>query len=710
MHPRLNSALSVTLSLALALSPLPGLAQTLPVWTLPQGPAPTSLPPRSDPDLTRRPDYLALESRAYDRMDAFAAAEPPLPERVLALNLDPQAAFALLRDGVQSQPYAGRLRAPEDVLLAGAANPHDKAAALADILGRMGYDTRLVVGTAPAPVPANPCTPTDPTEAWALTELGPSVALRVQARAAASYALLAPVLALADQPPPDTGPHVWLQIRDGADWVDLDPWAPGTAWGAAPMGPGTPLTDLPQAQAVTVSITVEYLAEDGTLARDEVMSERLEFPEANGSLVALTFAPQIKGVGGTQARVLAEIAGGTAGLVASLRVNDRIAESAPFAAPGAKGEQAGFLAQAGARQTTGVWMTLTSSGPGRADHSETRPILDLVPPALRGQPGLDPAALLPATPGLYLPRGLEGLRQIILSNGGTSRQLVAARTGLEMRGALEVLLREEAGNSDPLDLIWSSFLEAGRISLAAETLIRARPAEAGACLRIGAPRALVWGAGPGADGKGLRWLDWMLDDVAVQGGDAQAQGRLRLWHGTVQAALEKEALMYVLQAAPDLIALDRAPLTDRAAGAEGEADRARGYLTLAGEGLEEGQWWRVNPVTGAADARVALLGNAGFIRPGSNAVNAANAGARARDGISTAEQLRLDSLLRNSRNGDQFYRALEAEDRAAKAARALREREAAAKEEIMLLKFGMGVALVLGAALGTAIILAHRGG
>jgi len=710
MHPRLNAALTVTLSLALALSPLPGLTQGLPNWTLPEGPALQTLPPRTDPDLTRRPDYVALEQRAYDLMDRFALLEPPLPERVLALTLDPKAAFALLRDRVQSQPYPGRLRAPEEVLLAGAGNPYDKAAALADILGRMGYDTRLMVGSATAPVPPGPCTTTDPTEAWQLTELGPSVALRVQARAAASYALLTPQLVPVEQAAPDMGPHVWLQMRDGATWVDLDPWAPGSAWGAAPMGPGTPLTDLPTAQAVTISITVEHLTEDGTLVRNEVMSERLEFPENAGSLVALTFAPQIKGIGGTQVRILAEIAGGTVGLVASLRVNDRVIESAPFPAPGAKQQEAGFLAEGGARQTTGVWLSLTSTGPGLADHSETRPLMDLVPPALRNQPTIDPAALLEATPGDYLPQALEGLRQIILSNGGTSRQLIAARTGLEMRGALQVLLREEAGTSDPMDLIWSSFLEAGRISLAAETVIRARPSQGGACLRIDRPRALIWGVGPGPDGQGLRWLDWVLDDVAVQGGDAAAQARLRLWHGTVQAALEKEALMYLLQAPADLIALDRGPLTDRPAGEEGAADRARGYLTLAGDGLPSDQWWRVNPATGAADARVASLGNAIFIRPGSSGVNAVTGAGRVRDGVSTAEQLRLDTLWRNSRNGDQFYRALEAEDRAAKAARALEEEKAAAKEEIMMIKFGIGIALVLGAALGTGIILAHRGG
>ena len=709
MHPKLNGAIAATLSVSMTLWPLPGLSQTVPLWTIPQGAAPQTLPPRHDPDLTKLPDYVQAEQRAYDLMDAFALSQPPLPERVLALNLDPRAAFALLRDTVQSQPYGGRLRDPEEVLLAGAGNPYDKAAALADMLGRMGYDTRLVTGTAAAAVPADPCTVTDPAMAWKLTELGTSVALRTQVRAAASYAGLAPLLAPTDQTQPETGPHIWVQMRDGADWIDLDPWTPGTEWGAAPMGPGTPLIDLPAPQAVTIAISVEYLDDTGKLQRSAVMSQRLDMPQVAGSLVTLTFSPELKGIAGTQARILAELAGGSVGLVATLRVNERVTNSTAFPAPGAKSEQAGLLASAGARQTTGVWLTITSTAPGMPDHSETRTILDLVPPALRAQETVDPAALLAATPGTYIPQALEGLRQIILSNGGTSRQLVAARTGLEMRGALDVLIREAKGESDPLDLIWSSFLEAGRISLAAETVIRAKPAHNGACLRIDRPRALIWGLSPGPGGQGMRWLDWILDDVAVQGGDALAQAQVRLWHGTVQAALEKEALMYLMQAPPDLFALDAGPVTDRPAGPEGAADRARGYLTVANAAMDPAYWWRVDPANGRADARVPDLGNAaGIIRPLSNAVNAVTGSGRARDAIGMAEQLRLDSLLRNTKNGDQLYRALEAEQRANDAARALREREAAAKEELMMLKFGMGVALVLGATIGTWIILSHR--
>ncbi len=701
MRPVVTKIISATLSLSLAVWPLPSLADGAVNWDVPQDFAPRDLPPRYK---NTTPINLAEATvRALNLMDAASLTEPTLADRVLALGLDPKAAFVMVRDTVQSQPYGGRLRDPAEVFLAGGGNAYDKAAALADILGKMGYDTRLVVGNQPAPTLLDPTPPAlcngngrAEVNAWRLAGFGKSVMARIQTRAAASYAALRPLLAPVNQPAADTGPHIWLQMRDGGTWVDLDPWALQTEWGAHPMGPGTPLTDLPQAQSVLVTITVERL-QDGQLIRNDVMAERLDMPDASGALVTLMFGPKISGLGGTQARIMAELAGGTGEIVANLMVNDRMNTSTAFAAPGAAAVATGFLAEPGAQVTTGVWLTLTSTAPGMADHSETRTIMDLVPPALRGSDAIDAAALLPAVDGGSMPMSLKGLRQIILSNGGTSQVLVAARKAIQMRTAYVRLVQDQTTAVAPLDTIWTSFLEAGRVSLAAETLIRAKPAHDGACLGIDRPRALIWGMVPAPQDQVLRWLDWALDDVAVHGGDAVAQAEARLWHGSVQAALEKEALMFLAQAPDTLFPLDIGTMAAGDGwGLDAQADRARGYVTVANPAMAANLWWRVDPASGRADARAPNLGNAaGYLPPGSG-VNAADVAARARDILNTS-QAEYDAAM-FEKYGNAYYRALETADRAKKAELALEQERAAAHEHAMMVKFGIGIALALGVA------------
>jgi hypothetical protein len=700
MRNYLHDGLCVLLSTALALLPLPGLAETAALWQVPApDQTPQALPPRIDPK--GLPDFNAAALRAIDILDAYTLSEPPLEDRVLTLNLDAKAAFALVRDTLQSQPYGGHLRDPSQVFWAGGGNAYDKAATLAELLGKMGYDTRLVTGTAPSPAPDVACAGAFDASAWRLTGLGPSVLARIRVRAEASYAALHPLLTPVDAAASDPVPHIWLQMRDGADWVDLDPWLPGTVWGAHPGGPSAPLTETPQPQAVTLTLTVEKLA-DGQLQREDILSSRLEMPDANGALVALIFGPKVKGVGGSVAKVLAELQGGTGEMVATLLINDREETSAPFAAPGTGSNGVGFLAEAGTQVTTGLWLTLTSTAPGAADHSEVRTIIDLVPAALRMTEGavVDPAALLPAATGAHLPLALEGLRQIFLSNGGTSHREIAGRKALQMDSAVDLLIRAQSDSPDPWDTIWTSYLEAGRLAMAAETLMRAKPGHNGACLQTARPRALIWGMTPVADDGMLRWLDWTLDDVAVQGGDAAAQAEQMLWHGAVQAAVEKEALMYVSQGPADQFALDTGPMTalgPNGLSVEAAQDQARGYLTVVGAAMPPGMWWRLDPATGKTDARLADLGNgAGYIRPGAGALR--GGAATVTDISRSVAQMERDAALRSRIGPDAFRRAMAARRQAQAAEAALERQRAAANEYLMLAKIVIGFALALGSA------------
>lgn len=568
--------------------------------------APVTLPPLPQADAA--PDITVTFDAAVALYQTLRSQNPDQAARVLDLNLDPQAAFTLLRDGVASVAYDGHLRDPAAVFQAASGNAYDKALALADLLARMGYDTRLVQSDTPSPTPPTPSCGTGTVDAanWQATQLGAPTLARVPLRAAASYALLHSTLTpAAMQPTQSTQPHIWLQLRDGANWVDLDPWLPTTAYGDHPTGPGTPL-QTPATHTVTLTLTLETLR-DGTLAQRDILTTDLDVPQVTHSLIALGFGPRVEGLGGGLAEALGALDGSGAQMVANLMMNGDTRQSDAFTAPGTPKD--GFLgAEAAPDLTTALFLTVTSHVPGQPDHAETRTILDLVPPALR-QGTIDPATLLPATPGNRYPAALESLRLIVVSNGATSPRLMAAVGVRQLIDLPDVLTRADAGQLDGWDVLWGAWAQASRTQLAAEVLLQARPAHNGTCAVIDRPRVMISGLASAGDDRIMQWLDWTIDDYGLTGGDATAQAETRLWHGTLQAALEKEALLHLTQSPGDLIPLDTGTLQPAPSGLEADQDIARGYLTLATASMGPGTWWRINRATGAADARGLMHGN-----------------------------------------------------------------------------------------------------
>ena len=603
--------------------PASGLAQETMSLAVPNAalPAPTTLPPRPLPDLSVAPDMGDAFDRAKALYVHFRDLDPPIDARVLALNLDPMAAFTMLRDQVQSLPYDGHLRDPSSVFAAAGGNSYDKALALADLLGRMGYDTQLVTSDAPSPVvPDMACGGGQvAAEEWELTRLGPEVLARVPLRASASFAMLKDQLSPTDQPQdPSTQPHVWVQMRDGADWIDLDPWLPATHYGDHPQGAGTVLQTPPEAHSVSISVMAETLA-DGQLSQSEVLSAQLDMPMAAESLVALYFGANAEGAGGGLLKALDSIEGNAGQTAAFLMVNGEIQKGSPFNTPGrvvAAGD--GFFAGEENALTTGVLLTVTSHVPGLPDHSETRWVIDLLPPELR-LPGARPLVaedLLTPVAGQNLPAAMEGLRHFMISNGGTPLRFLAGEQAKQIVGFPAVNERTQAGGApNPYDAIWAAWLEAGRVQLAAETLLRARPSHNGTCAVIARPRVMIWGVAGGGNDQVLHWLDWTIDDIALMGGDARSKAEARLWHGALQAALEKEALMQLILLPDDSVPLDLAPMrpipADKLAalGLDGAQDGERGYLTLSDGVMAPNLWWRLNPGSGEADARGRFRGN-----------------------------------------------------------------------------------------------------
>ena len=660
-----QTLLSRSLAAALALMVLVSavFAQGASPLAPPADPAspPTALPPRPLPDPSVAPDITVKFDRAVDLYHGFRDQSPDLAERVLALNLDPKDAFLVVRDQVQSIPYDGHLRDPAAVFDAGGGNAYDKAMALADLLARMGYDAQLVSSSDASPVVTTlPCgSGVVDAARWQATQLGPEVLARIPLRAAASYAMLKGNLAPAipDQPAATQG-HIWVQVRDGANWVDLDPWLATTAYGEHPAGQPSLLLAAPAAHVIRLVLTLETLR-DGEVSLRDIMSAEMEVPDVTRSLIALGFGPRVEGVGGVLADALGGLEGQGAQMVANLMINGETRQSDAFTAPSAAEPQLdGFLADGeNPGQTTALFLTITSLVPGLADHAETRSILDLVPPELRliDPVAIDQSRLLPAKMGTRYPAALESLRMIVVSNGASSPRLAAAVSVQQLINLADFLARSNAGLVDGWDILWATWAQTNRIELAAETLFHARPVHQGACPMIDRPRVLISGMASAGGDRVQQWLDWAIDDFGVIGGDAAAQAETRLWHGTLQAALEKEALMQITLSPDDAMPLDQSaalplpPAVLAALGAEAAQDRARGYLTVADASASSGLWWRVNPQTGAADARALMHGNASILEWG-----AERAAASSRFGSGVAEITEAEEAYLASRSNAQL--------------------------------------------------------
>lgn len=664
--PRLVPALlPLLLAPVLALASPPDLATPLP------GQTPHAFLPVAEADADAPPiDLAPVLAKLDSRFDAALAADPGLDEVVLSLNLDPEAAFALVHDRIATETYAGQLRDPGDVLTAGAGNDWDKSALLAEMLTRMGYAARLVSGPA-LPADAAPparCGRPLGEETLAIGGLSPETADRVLGRASAAFAALDPLLAPADPAPLPDQPHVWVQYRRDGAWIDLDPARPDTAAGEAPAGVGAPATP-PDPQRVILTLRAESLA-DGQLVGRDILSTSLDLPAAAHQSLLLLFGPATMGTAGKVVDALSVLDGQAGDTAAYLLVDGQPFKSEPFARPGATG--AAEAGGDGGGPTTALTLIVTTTAPGLPDVRESRTILDLVPPDLReaAAQGASLTADQLSAPvlGMVLPAALESQRQIAITAGAASARRLAARTLIQVEGLPEMARRQETGDLAAEDLMSILELSGDRVAFLGESLLRAIPALDGACLVIDRPRVTILGWQITPDEAHL-WIDWTLDSAGTRGGDARAAARLQLWHAALSAGLEREVLMTDQGLPSSALPLDAAltPLTG-SADPMARDDLAAGFQLYAQAGSD--LWWRIDPATGRADARGSLGNTFGLGGRGSGGMGPGLPRYRIRGSsvgrswyLNAEEEAARNEALAAARRSDQVGKAAETLER-----------------------------------------------
>lgn len=246
---------------------------------------------------------------AVDRTaSGVVRADWDVASRADALAGGVEAAFALVRDEVAYEPYAGALRGAWGTYSSRAGNSVDRALLLAYLLNRKGINVRFALGRLaqqdrerllrraferPGEIPTLPQRPG-------------GFQQRLFERASRDYRRVRATLG--NQLPPVTEPtqaqvleemepHVWVQAEAGAQWIDLDPSFSDSRIGV-PLATVDQTADaLPPElhQRVVVRVIAEHLS-DGVLVPATLLEVERDAVDLCQTQIALVHQPTLSGV------------------------------------------------------------------------------------------------------------------------------------------------------------------------------------------------------------------------------------------------------------------------------------------------------------------------------------------------------------------------------------------------------------------------------
>ncbi len=378
--------------------------------------------------------------------------------------------FRFVADEIRYEPYEGALRGPVGTLWARAGNSVDKAVLLASLLDAALVDYQFVAGTLgddaaaalmagtiadaatasaeaaaasrgdtliPGGTPSSgPAPSADPDLAGLLAgadDLVAAVAVQADQRLAAGIDVITSSLAsggitlgatATGVPPLERSRHVWLQMRTGADYVDLDPTVPGAAVGVAVATAPTPLDRLPDdlRHRVDISIILET-AKGGVPAEGPILTHS-EFSDGLTGIPVTFTNMKPSGLSGLGSGI-GSVIEGTTEYRATLEVGPTTIVGITPVVVASGGDLLGTTNGTGVQegQATAQWLEIAITSPGRGPVVVRRPVFDRIGPVARAGGTVDLATVPPVqlvdvgsgTPDEFLP--LTALRSIAVVGG-----------------------------------------------------------------------------------------------------------------------------------------------------------------------------------------------------------------------------------------------------------------------------------------------------
>lgn len=355
-----------------------------------------------------------------DRVDRLVArtarVDWDVDAKAQALAPGVEAAFALVRDDVRYEAYAGALRGASGAYAARAGNAIDRALLLARLLGRQHIATRFAIGTLGAADRERLLARTFESAAMTTEDRPPAsgtgLLTRVYARARHDYDIVR--TSLGDRLPPVTtpsrdalraemNPHVWVQADIDHRWIDLDPSFADAVPGTTIATLDRTATELPAElfQRIRIAIVEEQLSETG-LARKILLETTRNAVDLIDRPILLSHAEPttMKGIGFAIA--------GAAGVGTHNHWTPTLAVDDEMVVGTALEISPAFVAES---------LEIEMTWPGGRHETTTRPLLERGGAAWRATMPLDASTLKPTARAGGVPVAMAAVHCIWLSGG-----------------------------------------------------------------------------------------------------------------------------------------------------------------------------------------------------------------------------------------------------------------------------------------------------
>ena len=584
--------------------------------------------------LDPEPDFAGVGEAAAVQVAGMTTSQWRLPALMDSFAGDPVPAFEFVRDSIAFDAYPGVLRGVEGTLAARAGNAWDRALLLRTLLDDMMLSTRLATGRLDDATAERVARRVLEPVAVPLED-GRGVAesqVRLGAvtdRATRDYGLLREALGdrvgdmrslVVDDLVPDVRDHVWVQVRWGTEWLDLDPTLPDAVPGTTLTAATATTSEVPDERIdrVTLRVLVGNLG-SGSVTEQPVLSQTFDASTVADQQVFLYFQPELEGIGGSIVEALSGVEQWNPVLI----VDGETTEGQPFEASSRGTDLFGDPTETNPLATLRVEVT-TSRG-DQPIRTASQVLLDRVPAGRVGATDLTEEELAPLPADDAGPLALGVIEQLLVSTGGLSPYLQAARRGIAadyvdyLLGNDEDQLAEHALG----DLLYPLGVANASLVLASEQLsVPSLDAPGRIRAYVAEPRAYLKRTGQDpTDAQRVAFgTDLLLDEVRVVATDpaAASDGALgAIWYGALQSALETEDGLGRVGGADDtspwLVGTSLAmgePLTVVAPGDTGGvgSPALRDALTVgdlavvAGDPATAEAWWTVDPASGTTHA------------------------------------------------------------------------------------------------------------
>jgi hypothetical protein len=478
---------------------------------------------------------------------------------------DADAAFALVRDSVRFDAYAGLLRGAAGALSARAGNAYDRAALLKALLDAQRQTSRFAFGTLDAETAsslvtrsfADPAAPLPSADARFSAELEIAVDARARRDNALVLAAIGDRLADLDadataQAQADVTRHSWVQLQqpDGT-WLDLDPSMPDAQPGQTLTSAEITADAVPDSDVamVTLRLNAEML-QGGQLATTAVLDVGFRAWAAADQQIVLTFTPT-SGTGGgllgSPGGMLGGGGGGQASWTPIIDVDGLTWYGEPVLLTGEVGG-GGLLGPGEQADLVSLSLDVEATVPGYEPDVLHRVLADRLAPDVRAAGAVTPEDLAPVADVDGAPVVFQNILHVMVSTGGSNPRVYAAEQDLGARMSAWI-----ANATDTSDLlVGEAMIPAATTDemLVTGSEQRFLPAIDGGDARayVAAPRVYLATrtVDPADVTAEVTQTDLLQDGIRVLPSTDSAPEdavRRQIWYGALQGALETEYML-----------------------------------------------------------------------------------------------------------------------------------------------------------------------